>query len=115
MKPIRRVFISGPYTSNPEENVQIALGVAEQVAGLKLVPFVPHLYHFWDAVYPHHYVFWTEQDVEWLKVCDALYRIPGRSSGADEEVQIALNMGLPVFRSMEELRRFVSQQMTMRL
>lgn len=50
-----------------------------------------------------------------LTRCDAVLRIPGESKGADQDVRIARERGLPVFRSVEEIlflvRRF--PQMTM--
>jgi hypothetical protein len=38
-----------------------------------------------------------------LARCDAVLRIPGESKGADQDVRIALERGLPVFRSVEEI------------
>jgi hypothetical protein len=38
-----------------------------------------------------------------LTRCDAVLRIPGESKGADQDVQIARERGLPVFRSVEEI------------
>jgi hypothetical protein len=35
--------------------------------------------------------------------CDAVLRIPGESKGADQDVRIALERGLPVFHSVEEI------------
>ncbi len=38
-----------------------------------------------------------------LQHCDAVLRLPGESSGADKDVEIALDRGLPVYRSLEEI------------
>jgi hypothetical protein len=38
-----------------------------------------------------------------LTRCDAVLRIPGESKGADQDVRIASERGLPVFRSVEEI------------
>lgn len=38
-----------------------------------------------------------------LQHCDAVLRLPGESSGADKDVEIALERGLPVYRSIEEI------------
>jgi len=38
-----------------------------------------------------------------LTRCDAVLRIPGESKGADQDVRIARERGLPVFRSVEEI------------
>jgi len=38
-----------------------------------------------------------------LKKCDAIFRIEGASAGADKDVQLAKEMGLPVYYSLEEV------------
>ncbi|MEU4014353.1 DUF4406 domain-containing protein [Microbacterium sp. NPDC028030] len=38
-----------------------------------------------------------------LQHCDAVLRLPGESSGADKDVEIAQELGLPVYRSLEEI------------
>lgn len=38
-----------------------------------------------------------------LQHCDAVLRLPGASAGADQDVAIATERGLPVYRSLEEI------------
>lgn len=38
-----------------------------------------------------------------LQHCDAVLRLPGESAGADKDVEIALERGLPVYRTLEEI------------
>src|ERR1700691_4106779 len=38
-----------------------------------------------------------------LMHCDAVLRLPGESSGADQDVKIATERGLPVYHSLEEV------------
>ena len=38
-----------------------------------------------------------------LQHCDAVLRLPGDSAGADKDVEIALERGLPVYRSLDEI------------
>lgn len=38
-----------------------------------------------------------------LQRCDAVLRLPGRSSGADQDVRRALELGLPVYRRLEDV------------
>ena len=40
-----------------------------------------------------------------LERCDAVFRIPGDSRGADQDVARAIRLGLPVFRDLSELPR----------
>lgn len=38
-----------------------------------------------------------------LEKCDAVLRLPGASNGADNDVRIALERGLPVYYSLDEI------------
>lgn len=38
-----------------------------------------------------------------LQHCDAVLRLPGESTGADQDVAIALARGLPVYREIDEI------------
>lgn len=38
-----------------------------------------------------------------LARCDGVLRLPGASQGADEDVRIATERGIPVYRSLEEI------------
>jgi hypothetical protein len=38
-----------------------------------------------------------------LQHCDAVLRLPGASTGADQDVRIARERGLPVYESIEEI------------
>ncbi|WP_200933987.1 DUF4406 domain-containing protein [Microbacterium sp. Leaf320] len=38
-----------------------------------------------------------------LQHCDAVLRLAGESAGADKDVEIALERGLPVYRSIDEI------------
>jgi len=59
--------------------------------------------HFWHMLIPHEYQFWTALDMEWVRRCDAVLRLPGDSRGADAEVKLAKECGIPVFYSINEL------------
>ncbi len=93
-----RVYIAGPYTNgDTEANVLAAMEVADQVLTAGHTPFLPHLFHFWHRVFPHEYQAWTDMDMEWLSLCEALIRLPGESSGADAEVKLADELGIRVY------------------
>jgi hypothetical protein len=38
-----------------------------------------------------------------LQHCDAVLRLPGESTGADQDVAIAEELGLPVYRALEDV------------
>lgn len=102
---IHYVFIAGPYTGDQGANVRASCIAADQLTAAGFVPFNPLLYHFADLITPHKEEDWKALDLEWLSRCDALVRLPGDSRGADEEVAYALEHGIPVFNSLDSLRR----------
>lgn len=99
-----KVYIAGPYTKGDVVvNVRNAIAAADELLALGHHPFIPHLTHLWHMVSPKEYEEWLAIDLVWLRVCDALLRIPGESSGADKEVDAARELSIPVY-SIEELR-----------
>jgi len=95
-----KVYIAGPYSKGDvAQNVRRAIEVADILVTHGYTPYIPHLTHFWHMVCPRPYDFWLDYDNEWLKLCDAIYRIPGESSGADKEVKLATQLGIPVFEN----------------
>lgn len=101
---IRFVYIASPYTKGDVAvNVRRNIEAADRVALIGYVPFAPLLTHFWHLLIPHEYEFWCEHDLAWLERCDCIIRLPGESTGADKEVARAVELGLPVYYSVEEL------------
>lgn len=102
-----KVYIAGPYSKGDQAlNVKKAMDMAEECLRYEMVPFVPHLTHFQHMQHPRDYEEWLAYDIEWLKVCDCLLRIPGESSGADKEVEVAELLDIPVFTNMYHLIEF---------
>jgi nucleoside 2-deoxyribosyltransferase len=99
------VYIAGPYTQpDPVANTNAVIALASELIDEGLVtPFVPHLTLLWHAVRPRPLDFWYAYDVALLQRCDALFRIPGKSSGADMEVEFALTNGISVFTERSDL------------
>ena len=95
---MKYIYVAGPYTSgDPIINTRKAIEAGEQLRAMGFVPFIPHLSLIWHLVNPHDVDFWYAYDKEWIERCDALVRLPGESKGADAEVKLALELGLPVF------------------
>ena len=104
---MKRVYIASPYTlGDVAANVKFQIDVAERLIGFGFAPFVPLLYHFQHMVHPRGYDDWVRLDLEWIGVCDCLLRLGGESKGADNEVRYALELGLPVFYSVDELCKY---------
>lgn len=100
-----KVYIAGPYTKgDPCVNTNIAVKVGQALWDSGFCPFVPHLTHFWHTMIPNSYEMWMDYDMEWMRKCDAVLRLPGVSSGADKEIAEAIELGIPVFTDIEDLR-----------
>ena len=81
------IYVAGPYTKgDTAQNVRKSIDAAEMIVQKGHTPYIPHLAHFWHILYPHEIEFWYNYDIEWLIMCDAVYRLPGESKGADNEV-----------------------------
>lgn len=101
-----KIYIAGPYSKGDVGlNVRNAIHAGDYITHFGHVAFIPHLSHFWHLLIPHEYEFWLQQDIEWLKECDALLRLEGESSGADKEVELALELGMPVYYSLFDIPR----------
>jgi len=106
-----RIYVAGPYTGDEERNVERAAFVGGMLALRGHTPFVPHLFHYVDeAIHACGYnkipyEEWMRQDLEWLRQCEAVFRMAGRSPGADREVALAEELGLPVYHCLTEVPR----------
>lgn len=105
MKKIR-VYIASPYTNGWQaDNVRRQLEAKHILLDNNFVPFAPLENHF-SEIYRHRAEGeWFNWDLEWLSVCHILVRIKVTdnennevvSTGADKEVVVAKNLGIPVY------------------
>ena len=101
---MKKVYIAGPYTNGDVAiNVKNAFQAANELADNGFAPFVPHYTHFWHMMFPREYGYWLELDNQFLPCCDAVLRLPGLSNGADKEVELAIKLSIPVYKSISEL------------
>lgn len=97
------VYIAGPFRAPTPYGIKLNVDRAEhyasQVAQLGIGFDCPHLNscHFQDLSGTDD-TFWLEMTLEKMRRCDAVLRIPGRSSGADAEVREAEERRIPVVR-----------------
>jgi len=100
----KTVYVAGPYShGDVAVNVREAIQAADRLLIYGFYPYVPHLTHFWHLVFPRPYQEWLELDKVWLKKCDAVLLLPGKSPGAEKEVDLAKEYNIPVFESIGEL------------
>ena len=95
-----KVYIAGPYSSDHAAGVRNAVRAGNIVRDMGHCPFIPHLTHFWDIMYPREYEDWLAYDLEWLAECDVLILLPGSSAGAAGEVNRAFELEISVVRGL---------------
>jgi hypothetical protein len=61
-------------------------------------------------LFPRPYEFWLDLDNQFLPCCAAVLRLPGPSSGADKEVDLARKLGIPVFGEIDELAKHFKEK-----
>lgn len=98
------VYVAGPYSiGDLVQNTAEAIRAADVLVNEGFIPYVPHLSMFWHFLCQHPVGFWYRLDIEWLKKCNYLLRIPGESVGADREVDIARACHIPIYYTVKEL------------
>lgn len=92
-----RVYVAGPISGDVFEGVHRGFAAGRKMFLDGMAPFIPHSDAFWFLGDEHYWNAYLEYDLEYVSVCDAVYRLSGESKGSDLEVQIALELGIPVF------------------
>lgn len=99
-----KVYIASPYTKGDTAvNVKRQLDMVDVLMDKGFAPFAPLYSHFQHMAHPRPYEDWLNVDFVWVEACDCVLRLDGGSSGADKEVKLALELGKPVFYSVESL------------
>lgn len=103
---MKTVYVAGPYTNpDPVSNTNKAIAAANDLIDLGFAPFVPHLYHWCHEQAPRDYEDWMAVDFAWVRRSDFLLRLPGESPGADREVDLAKELGIPVCYSVADVQQ----------
>ncbi len=109
------VYIAGPISTGQDpltinlhnpvvvQRLQNAIEFADRLRFRGLYPYVPHLTIGWNHYLPRSQEYWMELDLFWLSKCNALFRMPGESSGADQEVTEAEALAIPIFHNERSL------------
>jgi len=111
------VYVAGPISKGDlVENCRRAHAAGLELLKAGMAAIVPHGSCFWgndtlgrDAfrpeVLPHGTTHedWYGMDLEIVRRCDAVLRLPGLSTGADLEAAEARRVGIPVYYSVADL------------
>jgi hypothetical protein len=100
---MKTIYIAGPIGDvvGRQSRVAAAIDAARPLLRAGMAPFAPHLWAVAGVAEGiMEYEAWIDFDLEWVRRCDALLRIPGESPGADREVAEAFRLGKPVFLSV---------------
>lgn len=108
------VYTAGPLT-HPDPavralNVAAAVAVGRVLVAAGLLPFVPHTM---VEPFADDYEAAMRLCLAWVRRCDAVLRLPGASPGADREVALARELGLPVFASVDEVIAWEQRRSTL--
>lgn len=110
-----KVYIASPYTKGwMPTNIRLQIETADKLIDLGYIPYTPLLTHFQEIYSSKSEHVWLKIDFAFLKTCDAILRLKpvgkdGKeipSAGADQEVELAKNEGIPVFYSIEDLNDY---------
>ena len=66
-------------------------------------PFIPHMNLLANLITPHGEAIWLDEVLKFVPRCDAVLRLPGESRGADKEVSLANEMGIPVYYNVSDI------------
>jgi len=108
------VYVAGPYRAKTaweiECNIHRARSVGVEVARLGMMPVIPHANTAHFDVAPDE--FWLEGTLELMRRCDALITVVGwgGSSGARTEIVSMVELGRPVFHTIEALAQWMKRQ-----
>jgi hypothetical protein len=96
-----RVYVAGPISSGLFEGIHRGIEMGRQMFLDGLAPFIPHFDAFFFLP-DGHWNSYLEYDLEFVSVCDAVYRLKGESKGADLECRVATELGIPVFYESDD-------------
>lgn len=92
---IEVVYVAAPYTANKktgrseEDHVAAAQETGSALVELGFCPVIPHNFHYLHTIKERPYETWMRLDQLLIDRCDAIFRTPAASKGADEEVHTA--------------------------
>ena len=100
---MKKIYLSVPYTADPELGFINANKLAAQIMLQGNVVFSPISHSHPIAIQetlPNTHKFWMQQDLPFIEFCDELYvlQLPGweTSLGVQKEIECAKQLGKPI-------------------
>ena len=115
-REIKVVYISSPFSAPKEsqviENVEKAMGFAIELIKKGYVPIYTHANYYLDVIAQEKGIKFSYEDgmkqcFGILERCDAMLYL-GYSSGCNRELRFALDHGIPIYFSIDELEKVKS-------
>ncbi len=106
---IKYVYVCGPLTDGGRgtettllANIGNAVKAGSELYRAGFIPHIPHLDVLWSANdHTMQYEDWLKIDFAHIRKNDALLALPGKSEGKDKEIELAKELVIPVFYSIE--------------
>lgn len=117
-----RVYIAGPISKgNLAHNVNQGTAAFIELAKAGFAPFCPHwsvyakkcgsvdggtrtiAYGCVNGNNEMKHDDWLGVDFPWVEVAEAVLRLPGESTGADRECELAFSKQIPIFDSVQQV------------
>jgi hypothetical protein len=102
------IYVAGPLTQGDTiGNVRRAALAGHEIMQCGHAAYVPHLSVVWDWIAPQGYEDWMDLDFTIIRRCDGLLRLRGECPGCEREVELAEDIGIPVFHGMPDLKAWL--------
>ena len=120
----RRVYVAGSYSADNViqvlENMRLGIKASTEVFMAGFSPFSPWLDYHFSLMKPDGAMLKVEDfyqySLAWLEVSDALLVLLNseHSKGTQAEIERAIELGIPVFHSLDEVRTHFQGQLTLK-
>ena len=101
-----KIFLSGPIESSSdiEKTLSDVSYTIQEILRRGHSVYAPHLFWYSNKNYPVDKYQYLANDLSWILVCDAVFRLPGKSDNADMEVAFAVRMDKKVFYHLDHIK-----------
>jgi hypothetical protein len=113
---MKRIYVAGKLTditANYIRNMHEMINCSEEVRSNGYSVFIPCLDILSGLVVGTlTYDDFFNNNIEWLKVADAVFLTPGweKSEGTKREIEIAEYHNIPIFEKMEDMNKYFNQK-----